>query len=65
LDQAGLADSLFDTAARTPDLPMLARRRAPGSAVWDEVTAAGFRDEVGGLAKGLIAGGLAPGDRGG
>ncbi|WP_333743982.1 AMP-dependent synthetase/ligase [Streptomyces ardesiacus] len=60
----GLADSLFETAARTPDLPMLARRRAPGRAAgWDEVTAAGFRDEVVGVAKGLIAGGVAPGDR--
>ncbi|MFD7470012.1 AMP-dependent synthetase/ligase [Streptomyces tendae] len=58
-----LADSLFETAARTPTLPMLARRRGPGSAVWDEVTAVEFRDEVVDLAKGLIASGIAPGDR--
>ncbi|MBQ0966095.1 MULTISPECIES: AMP-dependent synthetase/ligase [Streptomyces] len=58
-----LADSLFETAARTPTLPMLARRRGPGSPVWDEVTAVEFRDEVVDLAKGLIASGIAPGDR--
>ncbi|WP_329469420.1 AMP-dependent synthetase/ligase [Streptomyces sp. NBC_01723] len=59
----GLADSLFDTAARTPTLPMLARRRGPDSAVWDEVTAVEVRDEVVDLAKGLIASGIQPGDR--
>ncbi|MEU4144114.1 AMP-dependent synthetase/ligase [Streptomyces parvulus] len=59
----GLADSLFETAARTPTLPMLARRRGPGSPVWDEVTAVEFRDEVVDLAKGLIASGVQPGDR--
>ncbi|MFA3873565.1 long-chain fatty acid--CoA ligase [Streptomyces sp. MMCC 100] len=59
----GLADSLFETAARTPTLPMLARRRGPGSALWDEVTAVEFRDEVVDVAKGLIASGISPGDR--
>ncbi|MFF8780282.1 AMP-dependent synthetase/ligase [Streptomyces sp. NPDC015140] len=59
----GLADSLFETAARTPTLPMLARRRGPDSAVWDEVTAVEVRDEVVDLAKGLIASGIQPGDR--
>ncbi|MFD9025605.1 AMP-dependent synthetase/ligase [Streptomyces parvulus] len=59
----GLADSLFETAARTPTLPMLARRRRPGPQVWDEVTAVEFRDEVVDLAKGLIASGVQPGDR--
>ena len=58
-----LADSLFETAARTPTLPMLARRRDPGSTAWDEVTAVEFRDEVVDLAKGLIASGISPGDR--
>ncbi|MFF0535986.1 AMP-dependent synthetase/ligase [Streptomyces coelicoflavus] len=59
----GLADSLFETAARTPALPMLARRRGPGSARWDEVTAVEFRDQVVAVAKGLIASGISPGDR--
>ncbi|OWA01074.1 long-chain fatty acid--CoA ligase [Streptomyces sp. CS159] len=59
----GLADSLFETAGRTPALPMLARRRGPGSARWDEVTAVEFRDQVVAVAKGLIASGISPGDR--
>ncbi|MFJ6074623.1 AMP-dependent synthetase/ligase [Streptomyces sp. NPDC093065] len=59
----GLADSLFETAARSPALPMLARRRDPASARWDEVTAVEFRDEVVDVAKGLIASGISPGDR--
>ncbi|MFJ8543450.1 AMP-dependent synthetase/ligase [Streptomyces sp. NPDC093586] len=59
----GLADSLFETAGRTPALPMLARRPVPSSAVWERVTAVEFRDEVVGLAKGLIACGIRPGDR--
>ncbi|MFV0137727.1 AMP-dependent synthetase/ligase [Streptomyces sp. HMX87] len=59
----GLADSLFDTAARTPARPLLARRPGPASAEWEQVTAAEVRDEVAGLAKGLIASGIAPGRR--
>ncbi|MFG3250245.1 AMP-dependent synthetase/ligase [Streptomyces sp. NPDC048187] len=59
----GLADSLFETAARTPALPMLARRRSPGSSVWDEVSAVEFRDEVVDVAKGLVASGVRPGAR--
>ncbi|MEV7793253.1 AMP-dependent synthetase/ligase [Streptomyces sp. NPDC087512] len=59
----GLADSLFETAARTPALPMLARRSADGSEAWRQVTAAEFRDEVVALAKGLVACGITPGGR--
>ncbi|MET8572767.1 AMP-dependent synthetase/ligase [Streptomyces sp. NPDC004783] len=59
----GLADSLFETAARTPALPMLARRSADGPAAWRQVTAAEFRDEVVALAKGLVACGITPGGR--
>ncbi|MFE0800086.1 AMP-dependent synthetase/ligase [Streptomyces sp. NPDC058812] len=59
----GLADSLFETAALSPTLPMLARRTGPDRTVWDEVTAVEFRDEVADLAKGLIACGISPGDR--
>ncbi|SDD19185.1 AMP-dependent synthetase/ligase [Streptomyces prasinopilosus] len=59
----GLADSLFETAAESPDLPMLARRADPASASWEEVTALEFRDQVVDLAKGLVASGLSPGSR--
>ncbi|MET9387779.1 AMP-dependent synthetase/ligase [Streptomyces sp. NPDC002928] len=60
----GLADSVFDTAARNPALPLLARRRdASASAAWEEVTAVEVRDAVVDLAKGLIASGISPGAR--
>ncbi|MDN0198977.1 AMP-dependent synthetase/ligase [Streptomyces sp. S.PNR 29] len=59
----GLADSLFETAERSPALPMLARRPSSSSEAWEEVTAVEFRDEVVDLAKGLIASGIAPGHR--
>ncbi|MFI6206456.1 AMP-dependent synthetase/ligase [Streptomyces sp. NPDC051041] len=59
----GLADSVFETAARTPALPVLARRADAAATVWEEVTAAEFRDEVVGLAKGLVASGISPGHR--
>ncbi|MFD5494426.1 AMP-dependent synthetase/ligase [Streptomyces sp. NPDC001812] len=59
----GLADSLFETAAESPTLPMLARRTGPASTTWEEVTALEFRDQVVDLAKGLVASGLSPGDR--
>ncbi|MET7295740.1 AMP-dependent synthetase/ligase [Streptomyces griseoloalbus] len=59
----GLADSLFETAAESPALPMLARRTGPSSSVWEEITAVEFRDEVVDLAKGLIACGISTGLR--
>jgi long-chain acyl-CoA synthetase len=58
----GLADSVFETAARTPTRPALARRSA-GSGAWEEVTAVELRDEVVDLAKGLVASGISPGHR--
>lgn len=58
----GLADSVYETAETTPDLPQFARR-AEGSTHWEELTAAGFRDEVLGLAQGLLARGVRFGDR--
>ncbi|MEE1824572.1 AMP-binding protein [Streptomyces sp. BE20] len=63
----GLADSLYDTAERSPGLVQLARRDggahgAPGGE-WHEVTAAAFRDEVLALAKGLLTRGVRYGDR--
>ncbi|MBV7699759.1 long-chain fatty acid--CoA ligase [Streptomyces sp. TRM70350] len=59
----GLADSLFETAAATPTLPLIARRPGPSSAEWEEVTAIELRDEVVDLAKGLVASGISPGHR--
>ncbi|KUN20003.1 long-chain fatty acid--CoA ligase [Streptomyces antibioticus] len=59
----GLADSVFETADRHPTLPMLARRSGPPTAPWEEVTAVEVRDEVVDLAKGLVASGIAPGNR--
>ncbi|MER6424970.1 AMP-dependent synthetase/ligase [Streptomyces sp. NPDC001137] len=59
----GLADTVFDTAAHHPTLPMLARRPAPSSTTWEEVTAVEVRDEVVDLAKGLVACGISPGHR--
>ncbi|MCL8017063.1 long-chain fatty acid--CoA ligase [Streptomyces sp. AS02] len=59
----GLADSVFETAAHNPMLPLLARRPDPSSTTWEEVTAVEMRDEVADLAKGLIASGISPGHR--
>ncbi|MFI2205683.1 AMP-dependent synthetase/ligase [Streptomyces sp. NPDC020192] len=59
----GLADSVFDTAEHSPALPLLAHRADSASTVWREVTAAELRDEVVGLAKGLVAAGISPGHR--
>ncbi|MFB7505837.1 AMP-dependent synthetase/ligase [Streptomyces broussonetiae] len=59
----GLADSLFDTAERTPALPLLAFRVDPSASRWQEVTAVELRDEVVDLAKGLVAAGISPGHR--
>ncbi|MFJ3234421.1 AMP-dependent synthetase/ligase [Streptomyces sp. NPDC086787] len=58
----GLADSVFDMADRSPALPMLARRAA-GGAGWEKVTAVEVRDEVVGVARGLVACGISPGNR--
>ncbi|MGQ4385165.1 AMP-dependent synthetase/ligase [Streptomyces sp. SAS_270] len=59
----GLADSLFDTARRSPDLPQIARRLDVAPSPWTPMTAAELRDEVVDLARGLVASGLRPGDR--
>lgn len=59
----GLADGVFETAARTPDLPVLARHPDGASTSWEEVTAVELRDEVVDVAKGLVAAGISPGHR--
>jgi long-chain acyl-CoA synthetase len=60
-DDAGLADVVFSRAAADPEEVMLRRRVTGGD--WRDVSAAQFRAEVTGLAKGLIAAGIQPGDR--
>ncbi|AVH54900.1 MULTISPECIES: AMP-dependent synthetase/ligase [Streptomyces] len=61
--QGGLADSLLETAHRTPHLPQIARRLDASSPVWVPVTAVELWDEVSDLARGLVVSGLRPGDR--
>ncbi|MFG2475493.1 AMP-dependent synthetase/ligase [Streptomyces fagopyri] len=56
-----LADIPFDNAGEAPGEPVLSRKDADGG--WKDVTAAEFAAEVLAVAKGLIAEGLAPGDR--
>ncbi|MFJ9661994.1 AMP-dependent synthetase/ligase [Streptomyces griseoflavus] len=56
-----LADLPFDNASTAPDAVVLSRKAADGG--WRDVTAKGFAAEVLAVAKGLIAEGLAPGDR--
>ena len=59
-DDAGLADVVYRRAAADPDEVMLRRRDGGG---WRDITAEQFRSQVAGLAKGLIAAGIQPGDR--
>ena len=58
---ANLADTVTRRATEQPRAVAL-RRKAAGGA-WEDVTTSQFRDEVHALAKGLIAAGIAPGDR--
>lgn len=57
-----LADLPFENAAADPDRPVISRRTPEGDG-WTDLTAADFAAEVLAVAKGLIAEGLAPGDR--
>ncbi|WEB39615.1 AMP-binding protein [Streptomyces yunnanensis] len=57
----GLADSVYDNAETDPGRTALARKDAAGQ--WRNVDAGQFRDEVIGLAKGLLAQGVRFGDR--
>ncbi|MGX4687680.1 AMP-dependent synthetase/ligase [Streptomyces sp. JNUCC 63] len=64
LPTGGLADSVYDVAEHDPKLVQLSRRSSePDSDEWIPVTAAEFRHEVMGLAKGLLAGGVQFGER--
>jgi long-chain acyl-CoA synthetase len=58
---ANLADTVTRRAAEQPLAVALRRKAADGT--WEDVTTSQFRDEVHALAKGLIAAGVAVGDR--
>jgi long-chain acyl-CoA synthetase len=61
-DSANLTDVVFERADHEPHTVVL-RRKAAGGAMWRDVTAGEFRDEVSALAKGFIAAGIEAGDR--
>ncbi|MGC5013893.1 AMP-dependent synthetase/ligase [Streptosporangium sp. DT93] len=57
---ANLTDTVFRRAEEEPGAVALRRKLGDD---WSAVTAAEFRDQVAGVAKGLIAAGVEPGDR--
>ncbi len=59
--RAGLADVVYRRGQQEPHAVLLRRRTSDGR--WQDVTAGEFRDQVTGLAKGLIAAGITAGDR--
>nr|WP_237690239.1 AMP-dependent synthetase/ligase [Nocardioides panacisoli] len=59
--EGNLADDVVRNAEEAPDAAVLSRRDADGS--WHDVTAAAFLAEVQQVAKGLVAAGVAAGDR--
>ena len=59
-DYSSLTDSVWNNAREAPDAVQFTRRTPAG---WQDVTCAEFRDEVIRVAAGLIATGIAPGDR--
>ncbi|MFI0407170.1 AMP-dependent synthetase/ligase [Actinomadura sp. 3N508] len=63
-DSAVLTDAPFTRAAEEPGTIVARRKSGPAEApVWSAVTAAEFAAEAAGIAKGLIAAGVEPGDR--
>lgn len=58
---AGLTDIVYRRGQQEPHAVMLRKRTGEGR--WQDITAREFRDQVTGLAKGLIAAGIEPGDR--
>ena len=60
---AGLTDAVFERAAGDPGRVVMRRRSGAGNSGWQDVTARQFADDVTTLAKGLIATGIAAGDR--
>jgi len=60
---ASLTDVVFERAASDPGRVVMRRRSTGENAGWQDVTARQFAGEVTALAKGLIATGIATGDR--
>src|SRR6267154_6234749 len=60
---AGLTDVVFERAASDPGRVVMRRQADGGGPSWRDMTAGQFRGEVAALAKGLIAAGIAAGDR--
>jgi long-chain acyl-CoA synthetase len=60
---AGLTDVVFERAASEPGRVVMRRKSSTGNADWQDVTARQLADDVTALAKGLIATGIATGDR--
>ncbi|WP_200826193.1 AMP-dependent synthetase/ligase [Microbacterium timonense] len=58
--QANVTDLLVERVKATPDLALFA---VPDGAGWRDITAAEFQRQVIALAKGLVAGGIEPGDK--
>ncbi|MGH8959774.1 MAG: AMP-dependent synthetase/ligase [Jatrophihabitantaceae bacterium] len=62
MTQTNTADFVYENAVNRPEHVAL-RRRVGSTGGWVDVTAGQFADEVNGVAKGLIAAGIQPGDR--
>jgi long-chain acyl-CoA synthetase len=59
-DSANLTETLFSRAAEEPGRTMVRRKEGTG---WRDVSAREFADDVAGVAEGLVAAGIEPGDR--
>ncbi|MBO0851805.1 MAG: AMP-binding protein, partial [Pseudonocardia sp.] len=59
-DDEGLADAVFNNAERFPAAVSFRRKTDAG---WVDVTTKEFADQVGEVARGLIASGILPGER--
>ncbi|MFE9958823.1 AMP-dependent synthetase/ligase [Micromonospora sp. NPDC005299] len=62
-DAANLTDPVWDNAEVAPDAVQFVRRAEGTGGTWIDVTCRQFRDEVVAVARGLVAAGVAPGDR--
>ena len=60
---AGLTDVVFVRATRDPGAVVMRRKDASADGGWRDVTARQFADDVTALARGLMAAGIAAGDR--
>ncbi|WP_214368533.1 AMP-dependent synthetase/ligase [Pseudonocardia sp. H11422] len=60
-EEENLVDAVYDNAERHAAAVLFRRRGGDGT--WSDVTAADFAEQVTAVARGLIAAGIAPGDR--